>query len=299
MMPPPTIPGEGARLDALRRYAILDSEPEADFDEIVTLAATMCSTPIALISLIDQSRQWFKSVRGLDQKETPRDISFCAHAISGNDLFIITDATLDARFAQNPLVVGDPRIRFYAGAPLTTPDGHNLGTLCVIDGEPRVLTCEQESALRSLARQVMAQLELRLQSRELRQVEKELASQGLEVERMKRDFVSTVSHELRTPLTSIHGSLGLLASGVMGRLDDDAQEMVAVAERNSVRLIALINDILDFEKLPGFGCELPAGTTASARSDLDQQPCNHDEGGPCEKATHIAKMRASDRSPES
>ena len=153
--------GEPARLAALRRYAILDTAAEAAYDDVTHLAAQLCATPMALVSLVDESRQWFKSRLGLDVAETPRDIAFCSWAIQGDDLFEVADAAHDTRFRDNPLVTGDPNIRFYAGAPLCTRDGHRLGTLCVLDRVPRVLAQEQRTALRVLARQVMLQFEMR------------------------------------------------------------------------------------------------------------------------------------------
>lgn len=484
MIPAASTSSDCARLAALQRYAVLDTGPEQAFDELVRLASTICEAPIALISLIDDSRQWFKARLGMEPQETPRAISFCGHAIQQPDVYVVTDALADPRFFDNPLVTAEPHIRFYAGAPLLTPDGHILGTLCVIDRRSREITDTQKDALRALARQVVTQLELRRQvaekaaaetrllksRRELdrffdvsldllciagldgrfkrlnpafeqvlgysldeltsipfidmvhpddremtanevrkldhgltttyfenrylrkdgstrwiawtaspvpeegliyaagrditraKDAEQELrrseartrsiienalggiittnengniesvnpaaqqifgytaeemlgrtvclllgrryaskreclehlrdaalgritewqgrrkngetftcelslfefytsdvqrhfaahlldVSERQEVERMKKDFISTVSHELRTPLTSVRGSLGLLASGVMGDLPPEARQMVHVAERNSVRLIALINDILDFDKL--------------------------------------------------
>jgi GAF domain-containing protein len=159
---------EKKRLKVLWQYEVLDTVPEALFDDLTELAAGICEAPIALISLVDEKRQWFKSKFGTTVNETSRDISFCAHAIQQPDLFIIPDATLDQRFAQNPLVTSDPKIRFYAGAPLITPDGYALGTLCVIDKVPRELRPEQRQALRVLARHVVSQLELRRRSREIR-----------------------------------------------------------------------------------------------------------------------------------
>jgi PAS domain S-box-containing protein len=475
---------EHDRLAALGGYRILDTTPEEAFDELARLASSICDTPIALVSLVDATRQWFKARVGIDATETPRAGSFCDHAIIDDDLFIVEDAALDPRFRTNALVTGDPNIRFYAGAPLVSPDGHNLGTLCVIDKRPRGLNDDQCTALRALARQVMMQLELRRQIAErtnaervldrffdlsidllciagmdgrfrrlnpafetvlgytreelmvrpfldyvhpddrgvtaveldrLRRGEKtvqfenryickdgsiryfawtaspaiddrliyaaardvtgaKMAEEALrrsegrtrsiidnalggvitvnsrgtiesvnpaaelmfgcaapelvgrelaglmeeehvlrdgvgrvsvvrarrcngetfacelslfefdggderrhfaahllditerqEVDRLKRDFVSTVSHELRTPLTSIRGSLGLLGAGVMGDLPPETRQLVTVAERNCVRLIALINEILDFDKLESGGVAMELRPTPLQR----------------------------------
>jgi GAF domain-containing protein len=158
---------ENKRLRVLWQYDILDTVPEEVFDDLTDLAARICGAPIALISLVDENRQWFKSKQGLTAVETSRDVSLCSHAILQRELFIIPDASKDPRFARNRLVVSDPKIRFYAGAPLITPDGHALGTLCVIDQVPRELTEDQKQALRLLARHVMVQLELRRHAKEL------------------------------------------------------------------------------------------------------------------------------------
>ena len=158
---------EARRLKVLWQYDVLDTVPEEIFDDMVELASVICESPIALISLVDESRQWFKARVGMPAQETSRDISFCAHAIMHPDLFVVPDATSDERFKANPLVTTDPKIRFYAGAPLVTPDGHALGTLCVLDKVPRELTDVQAKALRVLSRLVVTQLELRRQSKEL------------------------------------------------------------------------------------------------------------------------------------
>ena len=156
---------ENERLDALYRYGILDTPPEAVFDSITAAASTICETPIALISLLDPDRQWFMSKVGLDVSETSRDIAFCAHAITRpNELTEVVDATEDERFKNNPLVIEDPKIRFYAGKPLLTPDGYALGTLCVISPKPKALTTPQKKALDHIADLAMRLIDDRLSS---------------------------------------------------------------------------------------------------------------------------------------
>jgi two-component sensor histidine kinase len=152
---------EEFRLDALRRYDILDTPREADFDEVVKVTSAICNAPISVINLIDHGRQWFKAEVGLGVRETPIDSSICAHAILQSELFIIPDTTQDDRFCDNPLVTGDPRLRFYAGALLETPEGFPLGTVCVLDYKPRNLSETQKDFLRLMANQVMKLLELR------------------------------------------------------------------------------------------------------------------------------------------
>src|SRR5262245_45103448 len=159
---------ETARLTALREYRILDTEPERAFDDLTLLASQVCGTPIALISLVDANRQWFKARTGIAATQTSRAVSFCSRAIEQSGLFIVPDAREDERFRDNPFVTGRPFVRFYAGAPLVTSEGHALGTLCVVDRVPRTLTADQREALDALRRQAEAQLELRRNLNELK-----------------------------------------------------------------------------------------------------------------------------------
>lgn len=160
---------EEARLATLKKYDILDTEPDEALNAMVQLASYICQTPIAAISLIDEKRQWFKAITGLDAKETSRDVAFCAHAILNSETMIVPDATKDARFFDNPLVTSAPDIRFYAGVPLATEQGQHLGTLCVIDREPRELSKEQLDAINILAKNIMSHLDLRLSHKQARE----------------------------------------------------------------------------------------------------------------------------------
>lgn len=185
----PKPPSEALRLQALRSYGILDTPREAAFDDITRLASIICQTPIALISLVDADRQWFKSELGMGERETPLFKSMCAHALLENDVLVVPDTRHDIRFARNPLVTGEAPLHFYAGALLKTPDGLPLGTVCVLDRQPRQLTEEQVEALRALARQTMAQLELR---RALAIAE--------ESDRYRSRLMAIAGHDLKTPL---------------------------------------------------------------------------------------------------
>lgn len=152
---------EAERLAALRAYHILDTAGEQVYDDMTAVAAYLCDAPIAMISLVDQCRQWFKSKIGITESETPRDVAFCAHAILKSDPLVVEDALADRRFADSTLVTGEPYVRFYAGFPLVTPEGFALGTLCVADRKPRQLSEKQMEAMGALTRQVVALLEQR------------------------------------------------------------------------------------------------------------------------------------------
>ncbi len=192
--PHPT--NEKERLQALQEYQILDTAPEEAFDDIVQLAAQICGTPISLVSFVDEKRQWFKAKVGLDISETPRDVTFCAHAILQPDPLVVSDASVDDRFSSNPLVVSEPYIRFYAGVPLRTSEGFGLGTLCVIDQTPRHLSTRQVESLRALARKATAQLELR---RQMIQMSRLMEQRKVKADKLKksearlRDFLDNAS----------------------------------------------------------------------------------------------------------
>jgi GAF domain-containing protein len=179
---------EAERLNTLRGYGILDTRPEDRFDDLTGLAASICGTPIALISLVDEDRQWFKSKIGLEVSQTPRVDAFCAHSIMSPELFVVPDASQDPLFASDPLVIGEPYIRFYAGAPLAAPNGHNLGALCVIDQVPRQLSSDQLEALRILSRQVIAQVVLGKNLRDLRIALKAREDLERDMEKLIGDF---------------------------------------------------------------------------------------------------------------
>jgi signal transduction histidine kinase len=212
MVAPQITENESERLEALYNYDILDTEPEKEFDDLVKLASQICETPISLVSLVDNERQWFKAKVGLKARETPRDVSFCAHAIHDDQIMVVNDAREDERFADNPLVMEDPNIRFYAGVPLVSPQGVKLGTLCVIDTYPRDLENHQRFALETLSQQVIKQMELKLHNRELKKSLEKIETQNHKLNKLNQingKLLSIISHDLRSPLTSMSGFLSL------------------------------------------------------------------------------------------
>lgn len=188
-MPPPR---QAARLETLRSYDILDTPAEGAFDDLTRIATLVCQTPIAVVNLVDEHRQWFKSEFGLGVRETPLDTSFCAHALLLDDFMEVPDALLDQRFNRNPLVTDGPRLRYYAGALIKTADGHALGTVCVLDTRPRQLNDEQKRVLRALARQAMTQLELR-----------RALIQAAQAHRYRGQLMAIAGHDLKQPLTTV------------------------------------------------------------------------------------------------
>ena len=227
---------ETDRLAALYALGVLDTEAEKDFDDIVALASNVCGVPMSLVSLIDTDRQWFKARIGTDLTETPRELSFCAHAILGKDLLVVPDTQRDARFADNPAVLSGEGIRFYAGAPLITSDGFGLGTLCVVDSKPRHLEVEQLQALRALAGQVTAQLELRRYAVTLANTTARLQ----ELERRKDDLTALVGGELKPSLRLMDAYLEGL--GRTGHHDPELADLVGHASAAHVRGM---RDLLD------------------------------------------------------
>lgn len=215
-MKTPAIPdNEATRLFELKNFEILDTPPESQFDEIVKMAAIVCHTPISLVSLVDAERQWFKAHQGIEVSETPRDVSFCGHAILGTDVFIVPDADQDFRFRDNPLVTGDANVKFYAGAPLITINKQVLGTLCVIDHKPRYLNGDQIQMMKYLANQVVSQLELRkalIAKEESHHHLEELSNAILDRDERLRyfeklqhlsDMSASICHEVNNPLAVI------------------------------------------------------------------------------------------------
>ncbi|MFA9390313.1 MAG: ATP-binding protein [Prolixibacteraceae bacterium] len=243
-MEKPKIPAnEKERLDALQDYHILDTLPEDVLDNIAKLASYICNTPIALVSLIDRDRQWFKSHIGLAATETPRELAFCAHAINyPGQLFIVPDSRLDSRFADNPLVTGAPNVVFYAGVPLVNPDGFSLGTLCIIDNQPKNLNNEQKEALSVLAQQVINVFELRKINREYALAKKILEERNSDLEK----FASVVSHDIKSPLSNIISFVDLFKMRYVNLVDEKGVKMLNLISRVSYNLKDLVDGILSY-----------------------------------------------------
>ena len=232
---------ESERINSLKSFGIIDTMPEDEYDQIASIAAQICGTPISLISLIDEKRQWFKSRIGLVAQETPREVAFCAHAILNPDeLCVVEDTLKDNRFVDNPLVIGSPDIRFYAGAPLVTDDGYPLGTLCVIDQVPRELSEGQLRALKSLAQQVISIIQLRKRVMELEVKEKELSEKADEIGR----FAHLVSHDLKSPLRAISALVDMISEECEGKISEDGVHAVSMLKQKASHAYNLVEGIL-------------------------------------------------------
>ena len=234
----PTPTSESLRLEALRSYRILDTPSEPAFDDITRIAALICGTPMALVSLVDHDRQWFKSRVGLEAPQTPRTSSICAHAITQDALFVVEDTLEDPRFVRNPLVTGDPHLRFYAGALLKTSDGLPLGTVCVLDTQPRRLSEAQREALTALTRQAMAQLELR-----------RTLAYAQEAAHYRGRLMAIAGHDLKTPLRA--------ASYAIERVRRQVEAPLAEQLESAKR--ALVGIDQDFERLATMAAAGDAG----------------------------------------
>lgn len=237
MISAPLHPQEQKRLEELLRYEVLDTETEAALDELTQLASAICGTSISLVSLVDKDRQWFKSKVGLDASQTDREIAFCSHAILQEGVFEIPNASLDERFHDNPLVTGAPDIRFYAGAPLVTPSGMPIGTLCVIDPNPKKLTPQQEQALSTLANQVISQLELRLHNHQLRRMQQE-----------QEQFFAVMAHDLRSPFNGILGLSKMLHQKAASLTPDKLSVMANGILESSLKVYQLLDEMLQWSR---------------------------------------------------
>jgi len=245
MIPPKDHIKEKERLAALESYSILDTIPEEDYDNLTAIAAEICGTPISLVSLLDDKRQWFKSRHGLGVTETPKEFAFCAHAINEDeDIFIVQDSRTDERFHDNPLVIGDPRVIFYAGIPLITENGLPLGTLCVIDHKPKLLSPGQIRSLKALSGQVLNLLKLRRSNALLQETVGALEEKNMELER----FAYIAAHDLKSPLNTIHSTAELFSECYASKFDEDGEKMLGFIQTASNKLSGLIDGLLNYSK---------------------------------------------------
>ncbi len=243
-MQKPLIPlNENERLAALREYHILDSEVGKEFDDITQLASEICQTPISLITLIDDQRQLFKAGTDLMGNDLPRDLAFCSHAINRPlDPFVVEDMRADQRFADHPLVTGDPHVVFYTGIPLTNPEGYPLGTLCVLDKKPKKLTAGQIRSLQILAKQVIQLFELRKANFRLQAMKESLESRNEELQQ----FAYVVSHDIKSPLSSIVLSTEMLRENFGDTIDEGNDQLLNVLNRASYKIRNLVDGILAY-----------------------------------------------------
>lgn len=241
-MVPPQIPSDdNRRLKELYRYEVLDTSYEDEFNDVVQLAATICNTPIALVSLIDQKRQWFKAKLGIEANEFPREISFCGHTINSDAaVFEITDATTDERFLDNPLVVDSPYIRFYTGVPLINNNGYKVGTISVMDTQPRTLNSVQVYTLQTLARQVVKLLDQNLLNKQLEQQQEKLQQQM----EMQNRILSIIAHDVRNPIGAVKSIIELNAKKILSQ--HDSVELMNMAGKQIDGTVELLNNLVDW-----------------------------------------------------
>lgn len=247
MIPAISPQNESERLEVLKSYNILDSLPEEEYDAITKIASGICNTSIALVSIVDEDRQWFKSKHGLDATETPRDLAFCAHSIlNPKELFIINDATKDERFHDNPLTTEAPNVVFYAGAPLNSSEGFPLGTLCVIDNKPKVLNETQKESLLLLAEQVVRLLELRKKNREL----KESKEKFEKLNEQLNNFAYRLTHDLKSPINGVSFLLDVLKEDHLDLYKNtEAEGYIDLISNRIVYMNNLVTEILNYSKV--------------------------------------------------
>lgn len=237
---------ESERIKSLKSYLILDTETEEEIDNLTQLASEICETPITLVSLIDETRQWFKSKVGLDVNYTSRDLAFCAHAINEtNDLFIIEDARADNRFFDNPLVTSHPNVIFYAGVVLKSDEDLPLGTLCVIDHSPRKLSDKQIRSLKTISKQIMNLLNYKKSIRKQEELSIQLIQKNRELER----FASIAAHDLKSPLANIISAASLFSEIYASQIDAEGNLIIDTIEKSGQRLKSLIDGLLQFSKI--------------------------------------------------
>ncbi len=238
----PTGSVEALRLKALRDLRILDSANDEAFDNLVQLAAAVLDVPISLVSFVDEGRQWFKAKHGLSASQTPRSDSFCAHAIQEEAVMVIEDATEDPRFCDNALVTGVPFIRFYAGAPIYSPDGYALGTLCVIDTKPRPVSEEKIHALRTLSNQVSKLIELRHSNQQLQESKQQIDRHNENLTRLMR----MIAHDLRNPFNGLMNLTELLRMDISTMNEDDVSKILDLLNESTHHAFNLLENLLEW-----------------------------------------------------
>lgn len=238
---------EEQRLAALESYAIFDTENEKEYDDLTALASAICNVPISLITFINGERQWFKSHHGTDMTENQRELSFCTHAIaSSDDIMVVPDAALDARFYNNPVVTGPANIVFYAGVPLINEDGFALGTICVFDHIPHQLTNEQVNALKTLAKQVIDKLELKRKIKTLEHANQELLNSNVLIQK----FASMAAHDIKNPLSNILLSAEILKTRHENQKYDGCLKLIDLNISSTKGLLSLVDEMLSYSKSP-------------------------------------------------